>query len=156
MADVFGVGIGLVQRGMADLTEQEMVEQPAGLPNHAMWTVGHLVLSCQGILVELGAEPWLPDDWEATFGYGSAPVPHAEDYPAKDEMVALLEDAAARLRAAVLDIDDSVWERPLPDETFPTMGHLLLQVVVAHTAYHAGQLAVWRKAIGKGSAGVFV
>ena len=36
------------------------------------------------------------------------------------------------------------------------MGHLLLQVVGAHTAFHAGQLALWRRALGKPSVGVFV
>jgi uncharacterized damage-inducible protein DinB len=36
------------------------------------------------------------------------------------------------------------------------MGHLLFQVIVAHTAYHAGQLAMWRRALDKQPAAVFV
>ena len=51
---------------------------------------------------------------------------------------------------------ESVLVKPLEDIAFPTLGDVLLQVVVGHTAYHAGQLAVWRRAIGKDSAGVFV
>jgi hypothetical protein len=36
------------------------------------------------------------------------------------------------------------------------MAHLLLQVVIAQTAFHAGQLAMWRRAIGKESIAVFI
>ena len=71
-------------------------------------------------------------------------------------MLLLLTDAANRLRHTLLATDESVLERPLPDESLPTMRHLLIQVVIGHTAYHAGQLAVWRRAIGKPSAGVFI
>ena len=71
-------------------------------------------------------------------------------------MLTLLADAASRLRQALLAADACVLGKSLPDEMLPTMGHLLLQVVVAHTAYRAGQLAVWRWAIGKQSVGVFV
>ena len=145
-----------VEQSVADLSEQEMVEQPTGVPNHGTWTLGHLIYSCQGIAAELGAEHWLPDDWESAFGYGSTPSSDLSRYPKKPEMLTLLADAASRLRQAILAADESVLSKPLPDETLPTMGDVLLQVVAAHTAYHAGQLAVWRRAIGKPSAGVFI
>ena len=105
---------------------------------------------------ELGAEQWLPDDWEARFGYGSTPSSDPSQYPDKSEMLALLAKAASRLREVLLAADESVLEQSLPDESLPTMGHLLIQVVVGHTAYHAGQLAIWRRAIGKPSVGVFI
>ena len=145
-----------VELSVADLSEQEMIDQPTGVPNHGTWTVGHLIYSCQGIAAELGAEPWLPDHWESTFGYGSTPSTELTQYPNKSEMLQLLADAANRLGEILVSLDESVLSRSLPDETLPTMGHLLMQVVVAHTAYHAGQLTVWRRAIGKPSVGVFV
>ena len=141
---------------VADLSAQQMVEQPTGVPNHGMWTLGHVIHSCQGIAVELGATHWLPDDWESVFGYGSTPLSDVQGYPTKPELLTLLADATSRLRQTLLAANESVLGQSLPDETLPTMGHLLLQVVVAHTAYHAGQLAVWRRAIGKQSVGVFV
>jgi hypothetical protein len=121
-----------------------------------MWTLGHIIFSCQGIAVELDAEPWLPDDWESTFGYDSTPASELSRYLRKPEMLAFLDDSASRLRKAIRAADESVLKKPLPDETLPTMGHLLLQVVAGHTGYHAGQLAVWRRAIGMPSAGVFI
>ena len=156
LVHTFESTLKFVEQSVADLSEQQMVEQPTGVPNHATWTLGHIIYSCQGIAAELGAADWLPDDWESTFGYGSTPSSDLSHYPKKPEMLTLLADAASRLRKALLAANDSVLRQPLPDETLPTMGHLLLQIVAAHTAYHAGQLAVWRRAIGKQSVAVFI
>ena len=133
-----------------------MVEQPPGVPNHAAWTLGHIIYSCQGVAAELGAEQWLPDHWEADFGYGSTPSPDLARYPNKSEMLKILADAASRLRQTLFAASESILAQSLPDETLPTMGHLLFQVIVAHTAYHAGQLAVWRRALGKRPAAVYI
>jgi len=156
LVQIFENTVKFVEQSVADLSEQQMVEQPTGVPNNGTWTLGHIIYSCQGIAAELGATDWLPDDWESTFGYGSTPSSDVSSYPKKSEMLTLLADAAGRLRQTLLDADDSVLSQSLPDEDLPTMGHLLLQVVVAHTACHAGQLAVWRRAIGKESVAVFI
>ena len=148
--------VKFVERSVADLTDDELVQQPPGVPNHGMWTVGHLVTSCQGMAEVLGVEPWLPGDWEATFGYGSTPSPDRSRYRPKAEMLAMLADGARRLREAMLATDETTLRKPWPDEAYPTLADILLQVVAGHTAYHAGQLAVWRRAIGKPSAGVFI
>ena len=152
----FEATVRFMEQSVDDLSDEEMVEQPSGVPNHATWTLGHIIFSCQGMAMELGTAPWLPDDWESVFGYGSTPQSEEHQYPKKAQLEALLSDAAVRLCHTVRSVNDSVLRRRFPDEDFPTMGHLLLQVVVAHTAFHAGQLAVWRRAIGKESIAVFV
>jgi len=149
-------------RGLiADLPDEELVLQPPGAPNHAAWTLGHVIHSCQAIAGELGVPPWLPDDWEARFGYGSAPAAAADSGDScKVVLLAALADAAERLRTVLLATDESRLKDPLPDEKareiLPTLGDALLQVVSAHTAFHAGQLAAWRRAIGRPPVGVFV
>ncbi len=57
-----------------DLSDEEMILQPMGAPNHAAWTLGHIIFSCQAIAGEIGIEAWLPGDWESQFGYGSLPA----------------------------------------------------------------------------------
>ncbi len=152
----FESSVKFIQLSVADLSEQEMVAQLTGIPNHATWTLGHIIFSCQEVSAEIGADRWLPDDWEARFGYGSTPLSDQNHYPQKSEMVASLDDAEGRLKQALLATTESVWNQSLPDETYPTMGHILVQIVAAHTAYHVGQLTVWRRAIGKESIGVFI
>ncbi len=146
---------------VADLSDEEMILQPPGVPNHAAWTVGHLIHSCQAIAGELGVTPWLPDDWESVFGYGTSPG-HAvsSTYTSREVLTTLFADACNRLRGALLGANESRLRDPLRDreshEIFATTAEALLQVVAAHTAYHAGQLAAWRRAIGREPVGVFI
>jgi uncharacterized damage-inducible protein DinB len=137
-----------------------MVRQPEGVPNHAAWTLGHVIHSCQAIAGELGMEGWLPSDWESSFGYGSSPGSISPQYAAKSALLASLRDAGERLRVALLQTKESTLANPLPDEKvreiMPTLGHALLQVVAAHMAFHAGQLAAWRRAIGRVPVGTFL
>ncbi len=148
--------VRFMDQSVDDLSDEEMVQQPPGVPNHAAWTLGHIVHACHAMATELGTDPWLPEDWESVFGYGSKPVAEVGEYPGKAEMQSLLADASARLCEALRGADAASLDRPLEDEDFPTMGHILLQVIVAHTAYHAGQLSVWRRCIEKESVAVFI
>ena len=152
--------VAYMHESVADLSDDDIVLQPAGVPNHAAWTLGHVIHSCQAIAAELGVEPWLPDDWESRFGYGSSPTAVVSQYPSKVALLAALGEASRRLQTALRGMDQAALAEPLPDERvrelLPTKGHALLQVVAAHTAYHAGQLAAWRRAIGRPAAGVFL
>ena len=50
-----------MEQSVAHLSEQQTVEQPPGVPIRGAWTLGHIIVSCQGVVSELGAEQWLPD-----------------------------------------------------------------------------------------------
>jgi uncharacterized damage-inducible protein DinB len=161
LVSCFDRSLAFIRDLVADLSDEEMILQPSGVPNHAAWTLGHVIHSCQAIAGELGVRPWLPDDWESHFGYGSSPD-HvaASEHSRKAALLVALTDAGDRLRAALLQTDESRLKDPLPDEKareiLPTVGHALLQIVSAHTSFHAGQLAVWRRAIGRAPVGVFI
>jgi uncharacterized damage-inducible protein DinB len=156
----FDRSVTFVQELVADLSDEDLVLQPPGVPNHAAWTLGHIVHSCQAMAGELGVEPWLPHEWELRYGYGSLPSALASEYPTKAALLSALGEASQRLRTALLEMPVTILAESLPDETvramLPTKGHALLQVVAAHTAYHVGQLTAWRRAIGRPAVGVFI
>ena len=156
LADTFSGILRFIEQSVADISEPEMLQQPTGAPNHAIWTLGHCIASCQGVANELGAESWLPAEWEPLFGYGSVPASDPSHYPTKSEMLRTLRDSEERLRQILLNLTESAMKQPRAEAPFPTTAHLLFQVVIAHTAFHAGQLAAWRRAIGRRSAAVFV
>lgn len=149
-----------IQATIADLADEELTLQPRGVPNHAAWTVGHIVHSWQAIGAELGAASWLPHDWETSFGYGTSPAAIETRHASKAALAASLVEANERLRAVLLELDATRLPEPLPRadarELFASTGDALLQLVVAHTAFHAGQLAAWRRAIGRKPVGVFI
>lgn len=156
----FEYTVDFIAKQVADLTDEDLVSQPPGAPNHAAWTLGHVIFSCHEVAGELGVERWLPSEWESRFGYGSAPAPQASPQPGRVALLASLNEARTRLRDALRSADERALASPLPDADagtyFPTMGHVLLQVVAGHTAYHAGQLAAWRRAIGRAPVEVYV
>lgn len=141
---------------VADIPDERFAEQPPGVPNHAAWTLGHLVYSCQLIGSEMGLQPWLGEhwNWPELFGGGSVPVATRDAYPAKPEIVSAIDDGLSRLIARLGELGDAGLNTDLPDaryrHVFPTLGHAVLQVAVAHFGYHIGQLVVWRKAVGMG------
>jgi uncharacterized damage-inducible protein DinB len=152
--------VAFMQESVADLSDEDLVLQPPGVPNHAAWTLGHVIHSCQAIAGELGVEPWLPSEWESQFGYGSSPTAVVPQHPSKAALLAALGEASHRLRTALLRMDETALAEPLPNERvrdmLPTKGHAVLQVVAAHTAFHAGQLAAWRRAVGRQPVAVFL
>jgi hypothetical protein len=120
--------------------------------NHPAWVIGHLTVTCQKLGGAIGLPEWLPNDWTKRFDTGSVPVADASLYETKNNALAMLRDAQSRITHAFDRLDDSHLDEPFPDESyrvvFPTICHALTQVLVGHTAYHVGQLAVWRKALG--------
>lgn len=140
---------------VSDLDDLQMVQQPLQIKNHPAWIIGHLLFSCQAIGGELGLEEWLPSEWQKRFGPGSIPVGIANEYPAKKELLGLLDDGAERLRKRLHELGDAGLAEPLPDtryrDRFPTIGYAVVHILSGHTALHLGQLSTWRSAIGLGS-----
>ena len=146
---------------VSDLTDMEMILQPTGVPNHPAWTLGHVICGWQGVVEELGGTAWLPTEWESIFGYGSSPADvGSSKYVSRVTLVGFLDDAANRVQVALEAVTDAELQEPLRSagsrEIFATKGDALLQVLLAHSAFHAGQLATWRRAIGRGPAAVFI
>lgn len=145
----FAYALDYLNDQVSDVAEADMVRQPAGVRNHPAWTIGHLAASCQGIGGEIGLEPWLPDSWGRSYGTGSVPAGVPGVYPPREELLAVLRDAALRVTTRVQAMSAEEFARPLPDERFrallPTVGHALTQILVGHTTYHVGQLSVWRR-----------
>ena len=88
--------VAFLHESVADLSDDDLVLQPPGVPNHAAWTLGHVIHSCQAMAGELGVEPWLPPDWESRFGYGSSPADLVTQHPSSTESLTALREASHR------------------------------------------------------------
>jgi hypothetical protein len=141
-----------VRAAVEELTEELMVRQFPGAPNHPAWTIGHLVYSAQAIGGELGLAPWLPSSWVALFCTGSIPQPLAAAYPSRSGLLDALADAQARITQALSCLTPEALAAPLPDvryrPVFPTVGHAIVHILSGHTSFHLGQLSLWRRAAG--------
>lgn len=148
----FAYSLDFFREQLADVTAHDLVAQPNGMVNHPAWVLGHLVFICHLLGSVVGLSEWLPDDWEKRYGSGSIPVSDASLYETKDTLLAMLDNVQQRITAAVEEMADAVLDEPFPDkaylDVFPTIRHAFTQVLIAHTAYHIGQVSVWRRSMG--------
>lgn len=148
----FTYSIDFIREQVADLDADQMVLQPDDILNHPAWVLGHLSASCQALGREIGLEPWLPENWGVRFGMGSIPSSSASDYESKGELLEVLRRARLRITRAVQGLSSEQLDQALPIEkygpTLPTVRHAIVQMLVAHSAYHVGQLQQWRREAG--------
>lgn len=154
----FAYSLDYLREMIADVPEGSMTAQPDGITNHPAWTIGHLVFIAQAIGGVIGVEPWLDEDWAKQFGPGSSPSDlstgsHASPHATLNtvDLIVALDTAQAKLTTAVAAFPDSQLDEPFPDpsyaDVFPTVRHALTQVLLGHTAFHIGQISVWRRAM---------
>ena len=142
---------------VADVSDIDMVALPEGIANHPAWTIGHLTLVLGMIGTVVGVPMSLPESWVKRFGPGSAPEAEQDLYEQKEVALKMLDEGRGRIVEAVSNLTDNRLDEPFPDESyrdvFPTIRHALTQVLIGHTAFHVGQISVWRKAMGLPSIG---
>jgi len=148
----YALSIDYLRGLLADLPDEKLADQPGGVVNHPLWTIGHLVYSAQMIGIELGMPTWLPEDWATQYGKGSVPSPELGKYPIKDALFERLTDAEHRLKAHLQELGEESMRQPLSDERFrammPTLGHAVTHILTTHTGAHLGQVLVWRRVMG--------
>lgn len=149
---VYQINGGFARRLVKDLTADQMVQQPHGVVNHPAWSLGHLAVAGHDVCELLGATSDMPPAWEATFKTGGVPAADTTAFPAKDELLRILDQQHERIAKALSDIDPAVLVKPHPDENtravFPTVGDLVVFLITAHEMDHLGQIAAWRRAMG--------
>lgn len=131
--------------------EQSLIEpRPAG--NCINWVVGHMALEYERILPLLDEQPHLPADALQRYARGSTPLmdpaEHAQAWRWEDLLEAW-RGTSSRFLSALEALPAERLAEPLdaskPDRTVADrIGFLLF-----HQAYHAGQLGLLRRVVGK-------
>ncbi|MCE9590428.1 MAG: DinB family protein [Planctomycetes bacterium] len=140
------------QKLVADLKPEQACAQPGGVPNHAVWVIGHLAASCDFAGSFLNVAPKSPKDWGELFGNKSKPTTDASKYPPLTTLIAALEDGHKRVGDALAVAPESLLAGPCKVEginkRFPTIGEVMTFMLSSHEAMHLGQLSAWRRASG--------
>lgn len=131
-----------------------------GLVNHPAFTLGHIVSGAAITAKDLGLEMEMPEGWRELFmrrGPGDPRMPDSDalKYPPKTELLAELERQHERVKAELVKFTDEQLNAPFAwrfDSFMPTLLQLITFLCINHEAMHLGQLAAWRRAMGKDSA----
>lgn len=139
-------------RLVADLDATAMVAQPVPGMNHAAWVLGHLTSTCDVAMMGLGESKVAPAGWHDRFGPRTEPLPDPATYPDKPTLLDTLRDGHAAVSKVVGALGPQRMLAPPADERFhprwPTLGEMLLHVMVSHEQMHLGQVSAWRRAQG--------
>jgi len=141
-----------------DLTDSEMMFQPRPDVNHALWLLGHIATSENGLILRWCAgESELPGEYMKAFFMGTTPKSDPSLYPTKDEILEVLAglhtraiDVVAGLSAEALDERPIGYEEMNPEaqELFWCKGACIWHHAT-HEAGHASQITTLRRLLGK-------
>lgn len=154
LLDLYAKNLANVKQLLADVHGESAARQPVEGMNHPLWIVGHLTVVSDRVGGHhlLGLEAQLPDRWGELFGPRTTPVGDFGRYPPLNELLTALQGSHAAVDRAVRSLEADALAQPTPferfEERFPTLGHSLTHVLVAHENLHLGQLSAWRRALG--------
>jgi len=133
-----------------DIPDDKLCFQPFPGANHAIWTLGHLAWA-DDYFVRLGGRAGgLPAGWADAVQWGSTPKADRSIYPPRSEVMEQLAASREALTAWLRSLTEAQLIAPLPDETkrFAANFAALPASIAWHEGFHAGQIAVIRKALG--------
>jgi len=136
--------------GISD-AESRLIPEPGGNPIN--WILGHIIMVRQALLVKAGGRPPLLGA-ESTKAYNRGSKPDENLPESLPGLLAIYERSQQEIEAMLATLSDDQLAGPAP---FHPVGHepslaTLLQKSVCHEAYHAGQLGIGRRLIGKSGA----
>lgn len=132
-----------------DLTGEEWLQRPAGVPNCALWTMGHLAHQRGRFLEMLTGRPCCEEGWGALFDLGS-PASEADACPDLDSCRRVLDARLQDLRTWLEAATRKDLESPCaaPSDFFPSKASALTHLT-HHEAHHTGCLSMVRRLLGK-------
>ncbi len=140
---------------LEDIEASDWFFQPAPGVQHVAWQVGHLA-SSQVTLVHarcFGKTPTdhIPARFKVLFGKGSSPDDDPSLYPAPTEIRRVFDAVHSEVLELVRSISPDELDRPTagdPHPMFTNKGQCIAMVSL-HESFHAGQIALTRRILGK-------
>lgn len=134
------------------LTHEESLVQPRPAGNCPNWVMGHLLQVYNEALGLLGQEPVMEAAALERYARGAPPIRDAAEAREFGELLGAWEEAVARIDAGLAELDPEMLDQPAPaspennpEETIRT----LLSTILFHQTYHAGQLGLLRRLVGR-------
>ncbi|MCK6475343.1 MAG: DinB family protein [Phycisphaerales bacterium] len=141
------------RRLVEDLSAEQWLSQPVAgrVLNHPAWIFSHLNLyaSVAGSLIR--AEPF-EDPLGHLYGQNSRPEAGLSAYQAPGQLLAVWSELHESATVGLEKLPAGATSMPNPLERWrgvhPTVGDMLVTLMVKHESGHLGQLSAWRRAMG--------
>ena len=145
LAMLFGFNHHVLKVNTDGMNHDESLIQPRPAGNCVNWVLGHILVSRNQILSLAGAEAIWPADRVDAYKRGSNPMTDSGRAVALDTLLQDLDASQERLTAALA--------RLTPEQlaAVDAQGSLEDKIAILHfhEAYHAGQVGLLRRLVGK-------
>ena len=141
----------LFLRYVAGFDDTNATRQGPGLPNHLIWTLGHLSLYLHRA-AELLLDREIEMEWDPEpFSFGSEPVDDPDQYPTLAAMLGHFRTSLDALADAVREIGSEGLDREVKWGPMGMISGLdLVLRMVFHNGTHCGQIVDLRRGLGLG------
>ena len=148
LARLYGINTFAIKSNLEGFTEQDAMYQPAPGGNCANWILGHIVATRSQILEYLGEPPLWTEEEIKPFLRGSDPTANTQITIPLSRMLSDLEASQEKLAAVLNRMTPEQFQAPINDQTM----YDKLAFLQFHEGYHAGQLGMLRRLVGKSGA----
>ncbi|MDX9910386.1 MAG: DinB family protein [Phycisphaerales bacterium] len=165
LADALASTRPLFDRFLDGFDEHNRTRQAPGMPNHAVWNLGHCALTMWRVRTVIGGVDVLPSGYlirgagagagpdrfdTETISFGSLPADDPGRYPTLARARVIFASAHDALVRAVRELDDASVERTIPYgmNRVPVPVRDMVMRMIFHNGTHAGQLTDLRRALG--------
>lgn len=139
-----------LDRNLAGITHDESMQIPHGTDNGINWILGHLIATRARMLTFLGAEPfWTAEQIELYQPESRARF--LQQPAALEELQTALRQSLANLESGLAAFEsrfgESTGRKPLFGDVETALHRTMY--LACHEAYHAGQIGLIRRLLGK-------
>jgi uncharacterized damage-inducible protein DinB len=145
----------VIQMNVDGITHEESLIRPEPAGNCVNWVVGHLACVYNNVLPLLGQNAVVQKSILNRYERGAAPLEDEKEAVSLAELLETITEAVKRFETGLSELTVEQLDAPSPfsptnnpNETVRS----LLSTVSFHQAYHAGQLGVLRRVVGKSGA----
>lgn len=145
LSKLYGLNLMVIEKNVEGFTPEDSFFQPQSEGNCANWVLGHIVSTRNEVMKLIGESPlWSKEETEP-YRRGSLPLTDESIALPLAKMLTDLRASQDKLLTALDQMSPEELEAPLEDGTL----YEQLAVIQFHEAYHAGQLGLLRRLIGK-------
>ncbi len=137
---------------VSDLNDADLLVRSVPAANHIAWQLGHLILSEQQMIGELGHRmPELPSGYAEAYGPEASKSNDSAKFAKKADYLALMEKVRGATLAALDATPEVQFDKPAPESMrayAPTVA-AVFTMVGTHEMMHTGQFVPIRRKLGK-------
>ena len=139
---------------VADLSDEQMAAQPAGVINHPAWTLGHLGATSDALA---GSSGYVHISGRVAGSMQDGWYPERESRRLSRPRSSSWSSSARSMSGAgaMAEADAERLQQPTAERMrarFPTVGDFAAALMTVHEGNHLGQVTAWRRAMGLGPA----